>query len=41
MISVNHLEIWVIEKRIDKFKATIYWIKKDGVENIAKTMGGT
>lgn len=27
-----------IEKRIDKSKATIYRIKRDGIENIAKAM---
>lgn len=38
MAYVNRLEIWDIEKRIDKSKATIYRIKKDGIENIAKAM---
>lgn len=38
MAYVNRLEIWDIEKRIDKSKATIYRIKKAGIENIAKAM---
>lgn len=38
MAYVNRLEIWDIEKRIDKSKATIYRIKKDGIENIARAM---
>jgi hypothetical protein len=38
MAYVNRLEIWDIEKRIDKSKATIYRIKRDGIENIAKAM---
>ena len=38
MAYVNRLEIWDIETRIDKSKATIYRIKRDGIENIAKAM---
>ncbi|MDG3180608.1 DUF1492 domain-containing protein [Streptococcus suis] len=38
MAYVNRLEIWDIEKRIDKSKATIYRIKKAGIENIARAM---
>lgn len=38
MTYVNRLEIWDIEKRIDRAKATIYRIKKAGLENIAKAM---
>ncbi|HEL2055282.1 TPA: DUF1492 domain-containing protein [Streptococcus suis] len=38
MAYVNRLEIWDIEKRIDKSKTTIYRIKKAGIENIAKAM---
>lgn len=41
MTYVNRLEIWDIENRIDKSKATIYRIKKAGIENIARTMSGT
>jgi len=38
MAYVNRLEIWDIEKRIDKSKATIYRIKRDGIESIARAM---
>ncbi len=38
MAYVNRLEIWDIEKRIDKSKTTIYKIKRDGIENIAKAI---
>ncbi|HEL2356692.1 TPA: DUF1492 domain-containing protein [Streptococcus suis] len=38
MAYVNRLEIWDIEKRIDKSKATIYRIKKAGIESIARAM---
>lgn len=38
MAYVNRLEIWDIEKRIDKSKVTIYRIKRDGIENIAKSI---
>ncbi|MCK1257321.1 DUF1492 domain-containing protein [Streptococcus uberis] len=38
MTYINRLEIWDIEKRVDRSKATIYRIKKDGLENIAKAM---
>ena len=38
MAYVNRLEIWDIEKRIDKSKTTIYKIKKAGIENIARAM---
>lgn len=38
MTYINRLEIWDIEKRVDRSKSTIYRIKKDGLENIAKAM---
>ncbi|GAA0058457.1 DUF1492 domain-containing protein [Streptococcus canis] len=38
MYYVNHLEIWDIEKKIDRGKSTIYRIKKEGLENIARAM---
>lgn len=38
MAYVNRLEIWDIEKKIDRGKSTIYRIKKEGLENIAKAM---
>lgn len=38
MTYINRLEIWDIEKRVDRSKSTIYRIKKDGIENIAKAM---
>ncbi|GAB6707603.1 DUF1492 domain-containing protein [Streptococcus uberis] len=38
MTYINRLEIWDIEKRVDRSKTTIYKIKKDGLENIAKAM---
>lgn len=38
MAYVNHLEIWDIEKRVNRSRATIYRIKRGGIENIAKAM---
>lgn len=38
MVYVNRLEIWDIEKRVNRSKTTIYKIKRDGIENIAKAM---
>lgn len=38
MAYVNRLEIWDIEKKIDRGKSTIYRIKKEGLENIARAM---
>lgn len=38
MAYVNRLEIWDIEKRVNRSKTTIYRIKRDGIENIAKAM---
>lgn len=41
MVFVNRLEIWGIENRIDKFKITIYRIRKTGIKNIARAMSST
>ncbi|HEM4386009.1 DUF1492 domain-containing protein [Streptococcus suis] len=38
MAYVNRLDIWDIEKRVGRAKSTIYRIKKDGIESIAKAM---
>lgn len=38
MFYVNHLEAWEISDRIERSKTTVYRIKKDGIENIAKAM---
>ncbi|MEI4367351.1 DUF1492 domain-containing protein [Streptococcus suis] len=41
MAYVNCLDIWDIEKRVDKSKTTIFRIKKAGIESIAKAMKNT
>lgn len=38
MAYVNRLDIWDIEKRVGRSKSTIYRIKKDGIESIARSM---
>lgn len=38
MAYVNRLDIWDIEKRVGRAKSTIYRIKKDGIESIARAM---
>ncbi|CYX69524.1 DUF1492 domain-containing protein [Streptococcus suis] len=38
MAYVNRLEIWDIEKRVNRSKTTIYNIKKAGIESIARAM---
>ncbi|HEM6577782.1 TPA: DUF1492 domain-containing protein [Streptococcus suis] len=38
MTYVNRLDIWDVEKRVGRAKSTIYRIKKDGIESIARAM---
>ncbi|MGE9834899.1 DUF1492 domain-containing protein [Streptococcus orisratti] len=38
MAYVNRLDIWDIEKRVGRAKSTIYRIKKDGIESIARAI---
>ncbi|MEH0962824.1 DUF1492 domain-containing protein [Streptococcus anginosus] len=38
MFYVNRLEIWDIEDKVGRTKATIYRLRKKGIESIAKIM---